>query len=272
MCETNNLAKSRKPQVGRLLLVFLLSSIIFSGILAGFFIKKFDIFIVQKAIHGAILETFGILEKREGWVVEKIYKQGAERRGEEIASASTQKGDLPTVTPIGKDVLRDKDLEPSSGVSLVKDNTSPSPVLKNNTGKILITEALPGLEGNPQDECVEIFNTENYDIGLDDWSIVKINSLGKVYPLIPKSKFKDKFIKTKERLVACNSSGKKYNYLASILWSKSNTLAQKSGVAALFYGEEEVDRLAWESVTLGQSVSRDIVTMKIEIGGVNLGE
>lgn len=128
--------------------------------------------------------------------------------------------------------------------------------LYNPDLKILINEVMVGIDGNGSYEFIELYNPNDSDILLTDWSIKKISSTGKETSLVASARFENKIIQGYGHFLMAND---KYDgkTKVDINWPKSYSLAYSNNSIVLYSPIETIiDKVSWIEIPKGSSFER----------------
>jgi hypothetical protein len=183
-------------------------------------------------------------------------------------------------TPNAENLSSNSTSTPTSTVSIptsINTSTSsnsfgpPPPILGGTlpsigNSKILISEVMVGNDTSGSYEFIELYNAGG-DVNLSGWSIKKLSSGGKEYPLVSKEKLKDAILPAGKFLLLANEKGYIGQPISDVLWPGSYSLAYKENGINLYDPDgREVDELYWPEIPKNQSYNRvswDSATFKL---------
>ncbi|GIW65874.1 MAG: hypothetical protein KatS3mg094_393 [Candidatus Parcubacteria bacterium] len=128
------------------------------------------------------------------------------------------------------------------------DNSNEEVNIDNNNSdrKILISEILID-GGNSNDEYIELYNPNNFEVNLSNWKLVKVNKNGNQQVIIglrTRETFENKIIRPFSYLLIANVDGF-YSNMADIRYSSSYNLAKDNSIMLLDNNNRIVDLVGW---------------------------
>jgi hypothetical protein len=116
-------------------------------------------------------------------------------------------------------------------------------------GKILISE-VQILGEKPEDDFIELYNPNDFSVGLDGWSIKKKTSSGKEYVLVSETYFKGKAIAPNGYFLLART-GSNIGVEPDIWWPKSNSISEDNTI--LLYFKRNKDLILVDAVGFGDA-------------------
>lgn len=128
-----------------------------------------------------------------------------------------------------------------------------------NSGRVVISEILVGVDGNADYEFIELYNPSSFIVDLTGWSIKKRSSSGSESTLVSNNtkygNFKDKKILPGKYLLLAKNNGYSGNIQPDILYS--GELAYKNNAVVLYNPDGKViEDIGWDEIVKGQSLER----------------
>lgn len=117
---------------------------------------------------------------------------------------------------------------------------------QNSRIKILISEVLID-GGAANDEFIELYNPNNFEVDLSNWKIIKFNKNNNQQTLIgsrTRNTFNNKIIRKFSYLLIANERGS-YANIADLVYAESYNLAKDNAVMLVNQNNEIIDLVGW---------------------------